>query len=294
MTEKFVLQVVGITEAKILSRPSTRIGDHTVSDVVIYRENRKVLAFTPSLSCDGMSDTGSDVFVAYCPPEEDDISHLSFTGEKITHTVFLSYFKETVNNVQIMAINDKLAMEIMESAIEKNLMAILPPVKQFKRNTLMHLEGKIDSVFSFVGICEDDSQFVMEIYNVPYAEYNHGEPDAFQNAITANRFDMTEMDYNTKSAYFPEKNNTNNAELVKKIKDLTTIASESAVRCILGYVVQRTDIDKLELSRYNDEYRLAVKKALEYGVRVMPIVISWTATGVAFFVTDELPVVNPK
>jgi DNA-binding sugar fermentation-stimulating protein len=294
MTEKFVLQVVGITEAKILSRPSTRIGDDTVSDVVIYRENRKVLAFTPSLSCDGMSDTGSDVFVAYCPPEEDDISHLSVTGEKITHTVFLSYFKETVNNVQIMAINDKLAMEIMESAIEKNLMAILPPVKQFKRNTLMQLEGKIDSVFSFVGICEDDSQFVMEIYNVPYAEYNHGEPDAFQNAIAANRFDMTEMDYNTKSAYFPEKNNTNNAELVKKIKDLTTIASESAVRCILGYVVQRTDIDKLELSRYNDEYRLAVKKALEYGVRVMPIVISWTPTGVAFFVTDELPVVNPK
>lgn len=293
MTDKFVLQVVGITEAKLISRPSIKINSELVSDVIILRENRRALAHTPSLSCEGMSDTGSDVFVAYCPPEEDDMSSIP-AGEKITHTVFLSYFKETVNNVQVMAINDKLAMELMESAIEKNLMSILPPVKQFKRNILMHLEDKIDSVFSFVGICEDDTPFVMEINNVPHAEYNHGQPNAFKNAITENRLDMTEMDYNTKSAYFPEKNNTNTAELVKKIKDLTTIASESAVLCIIGYVVQRTDIDKLELSLYNDEYRLAVKKALEVGVRVMPIVISWTSTGVAFFVTDELPVVNPK
>lgn len=293
MTDKFVLQVVGITEGKIISRPSMRLNSELVSDVVVIRENRRVLAHTPSLSCEGMSDTGSDVFVAYCPPEEEDMALIP-PGERITHTVFLSYFKETVNNVQVMAINDKLAMEIMESAIEKNLMTILPPVKQFKRNTLMYLEGKVNSVFSFVGICENDTHFIMEINNVPHAEYNHGQPDAFKNAITENRLDMTEMDYNTKSAYFPERNNTNTAELVRKIKDLTTIASESVVLCIIGYVVERTDINKLELSLYNDEYRLAVKKALEVGVRVMPIVISWTSTGVAFFVTDELPVVNPK
>ena len=293
MTDVFVLQIVGITEAKILSRPSVRLGLDAISDIVILRENKRALAHTPSLSCDGLSNTGSDVFVAYCPPEEDELA-LTTPTERFTHTVFLSYYKETNNNVQIMAINFKLAMELMESCIEKNLMAMLPPVKQFKRNTLMQLEGKIDSVFSFVGICEYDTQFVMEVNNVPHAEYNHGQPDAFQNAIVEGRYDMTEMDYNTKSAYFPEKNNTNNAELLKKIKDLTTISYESSVRCILAYVVQRTDINKLELSLYNDEYRLAVKNALEHGVHVMPIVISWTSNGVAFFVTDELPVVNPK
>ena len=293
MTDQFVLQVIGITEAKIINRPSARIHCDTISDVIILRENKIAYAHTPSLSCDGLSNPGSDVFVAYCPPDEDDLAVIPYR-DKITHTVFLSYFKETVNNVQIMAINHKLAMELMESCIEKNLMTILPAVKQFKRNTPMKLEGKIDSVFSFVGICEDDTPFVMEVCNVPNAEYNHGQADAFQNAITERRMEMTEEDYNTKSAYFPEKNNTNTAELVKKVTDLTTIASESHVRCIIGYVVQRTDINKLELSLYNDEYRLAVKKALEYGVRVMPIVISWTSNGVAFFVTDELPVVNPK
>jgi len=293
MTDKFILQVVGITEAKILSRPSSKSSCEAISDVVIIRENRKVLAHTPSLSCSGMSDTGMDVFVAYCPPEEED-EIVSPPGERVTHTVFLSYFKETVNNVQVMAINQKLSLELMESAIEKNLMTILPPVKQFKRNTYLRLEGKIESTFSFVGICEDNSQFVMEVSNVVQAEYNHGEADAFQNAITANRLEMTEMDYNTKSAYFPDRDNTDTAELVRKIKDLTTIAKESNVLCIIGYVVQRTDINKLELSLYNDEYRLAVKNALKYGVRVMPIVVSWTPTGVAFFVTDELPVVNPK
>ena len=292
MTDKFVLQIVGITEAKIINRPSIRIEHEALSDIVIFRENKIALAHTPSLGCDGLSECGSDVFVAYCPPEEDEM-HLTTPTDRFTHTVFLAYYKETVNNVQIMAINHKLAMELMESCIEKNLMAILPPVKQLKRNTHIKLEDKIDSTFSFVGICEDDTQFVMEVYNVPNAEYNHGQPDAFLHAIKAGRYDMTEMDYNTKSAYYPEKNNKNTAEMVKKIDELTTMASESAVLCILGYVVQRTDINKLELSLYNDDYRLAVKRALVHGVRVMPIVISWTSNGVAFFVTDELPVINP-
>jgi hypothetical protein len=293
MTDMFILQVVGITEAKILSRPCRRIDCDVISEVAVIRENRKVLAHTPSLSSEGMTDTGTDVFVAYCPPEEDD-DVPNIPGEKVTHTVFLSYYKETLNNVQIMAVNHKLAIELMESAIEKNLMAILPPIVQFKRNVHMCLEGKIDSVFSFGGICDDDSRFVMEVSNVTQAEYNHGEADTFKNAITAKRFDMTEMDYNTKSAYFPDRDNTDTAALVKKVKDLTTLASESTLRCIIGYVVERTDINKLELSMYNDEYRLAVKTALEHGVLLMPIVISWTPTGMAFFVTDELPIVKPK
>jgi len=292
MTDKFVLQVLGITEAKIIKRPSGRVNNEALSDIVIFRENKIALAHTPSLGCDGLSEPGSDVFVALCPPEEEEL-HLTTEGEKFTHTVFLAYYKETVNNVQIMAINYKLAMELMESCIEKNLMIILPPVKQFKRNVPIKMEGKIDSEYSFVGICENNTPFVMEMYNVAHAEYNHGQPDAFSHAIKAKRYDMTEMDYNTKSAYFPEKNNTNTAEMVKKINELATMASESSVLCILAYVVQRTDINKLEISLYNDEYRMAVKNALMRGVRIMPIVISWTSNGVAFFVTDELPIVNP-
>jgi hypothetical protein len=293
MTDKFVLHLEGLTEAKIISRPSIRIKENAISDIIIFRENKIAYAHTPSLSCDGLSNGGSDVFVVCCPLDDDDDKTLTPYHDKITHTVFLAYFKETSKNVQIMGINYNLSMEIMESCIEKNLMSILPPVKQFTRNTHMKLEDRIDSVFSFTGICEDGTHFVMEVCNVPHAEYNHGQPDAFKHAIIANRLDMTEEDYNTKSAYFPERDATNTAELVKKVQDLTTISNDSSILCIIGFVVQRTDINKLELSLYNDDYRLAVKKALEHGVRVMHIVINWTSCGDAYFVTDELPVVNP-
>ena len=81
--------------------------------------------------------------------------------------------------------------------------------------------------------------------------------------------------------------------MVKKINDLTTIKKESITRCILGYVIARTDIDRFELSAYNDEYRAAVRNAVENGVDIVPLVVSWTKEGVALFATDELTVVYP-
>jgi DNA-binding sugar fermentation-stimulating protein len=287
MAGKFVLQVVGITEATILHRPSLKCPDvNVLSDVLITKDNKEVLAHTPSMGCDGLAETDACVFVALCPPEEDELS-IATNGEQFTHTVFLSKFKESEENEQIIGINPNVAMEIMESAIEKNLMKILPPVKQFKRNVPMRLEGKVDSAFSFVGICNDNIPFIMEVNNVPFAEYNHGQPDACRYAPSP------DYDYNSKSAYFPEKN-TNTTDMIKRIQELTTIASESSVRCIIGYVVERTDIDKFEISLYDDDYRMAVKKAVECGVYIMPIVVGWTNRGNAIFVTDELPIVKPQ
>jgi hypothetical protein len=172
----------------------------------------------------------------------------------------------------------------MESAIEKHLMEILPPVKQFKRNIEIKLEGKVDSIFSFVGFCTDGVPFIMEVNNVPNAEYTHGNRKINDEEV---------FRFNSKTAYFPSKSCTNTAEMIKKIKDLTTIKTESITRCLLGYVVERTDIDRLEFSAYNKEYRAAVKHAVEHGVDIVPLVVSWTKEGVAFYVTDKLPVVYP-
>ena len=185
------------------------------------------------------------------------------------------------DNEQFIAINPKLAIEVMESAIEKHMMAKLPPVRQFKRNVEIKLEGKVDSTFSFVGFTTDNVPFIMEVHNVPNAEYTHGNRKK-----TDNRF-------NSKTAYFPAKNCTTTAEMIRKIGDLVTIKKESITRCLLGYVIQRTDIDRFEFSAYNKEYRIAVKNAVENGVNIVPLVLSWNKDGVAFYVTDKLPVVYP-
>ena len=318
-TGQFVLQIVGITEAKLLSRPSLKYPFvDGLSDIRILKDNREMVAHTPSHNCDGLAETGLDILVAPCPPDEyDDAILEAMNGETFTHTIFLTIFREINlhkndpklpkppkpvkykktndpmdysdsdlsddddDNEQFIAINPKIAIEVMESAIEKHLMELLPPVRQFKRNIEIKLEGKVDSTFSFVGFCTDNVPFIMEVNNVPFAEYTHGD-----RVKKDNRF-------NSKTAYFPGKNCTNTAEMIKKIKDLTTIKQESITRCILGYVVERTDIDRLEFSAYNKEYRAAVRYAVQNGVDVVPLVISWTKEGVAIYVTDKLPVVYP-
>jgi DNA-binding sugar fermentation-stimulating protein len=313
-TGQFVLQIVGITEAKLVSRPSIKYPKvEGLSDIIILKDRREMVAHTPSLDGDGLSESGMEILVAPCPPDEDDDAIMdAMKGDTFTHTIFLTIFREindrrthpipvkykktnvpTMNdsdsdddddNEQFIAINPKIAIEIMESAIEKHLMSPLPPVKKFKRNVEIKLEGKVDSTFSFVGFCNDDVPFIMEVNNVPYASYTHGDRV---------KDDNCKYRFNAKTAYFPANNCTNTAAMIKKINDLTTIKSESITRCLIGYVVERTDIDRLEFSATNPEYRAAVRNAVEHGVDIVPLVVSWTKEGVAFFVTDELPVVYP-
>jgi DNA-binding sugar fermentation-stimulating protein len=207
--------------------------------------------------------------------------------------VFLSVYNDEEGNPeteQIIAINPKIAIELMESAIEKKLIAALQNVKQFKRNVPMKIENKIDSCFTFVGMCDDEIPFIMEVHNVPFAEYNHGQA---QEAQAPQAEQAEKLDYDSKVAYFPEKNNTNTIELLKVVRDLITIKSESNIRCMLGFVIERTDIERFEISKYNSEYRAVVKEAIDHGIDIIPLVISWTKEGIAFFVTDELPVVYP-
>ena len=289
MAGKFVLQVVGITEATILHRPSLKCPDvNVLSDVLITKDNKEVLAHTPSMGCDGLAETDACVFVALCPPEEDELS-IATNGEQFTHTVFLSKFKESEENEQIIGINPNVAMEIMESAIEKNLMKILPPVKQFKRNVPMRLEGKVDSAFSFVGICNDNIPFIMEVKNVPLADYED---------ITAKeraKMDFSNRDFNSKVAYFPDGYRKKSSDPVspralKHIRELTLIKSETNTRCIMCYVIQRTDANRFQPSVIDPEYRNAFKEAINAGVEIITMVVKWTKQGEAYFVRDDLPI----
>lgn len=357
---QFVLQIVGITDGKVISRPSRkhpRLND--LADIKVIKDNANVLAYVPSFSCDGMADTGVEVLLAPCPPDEDDSDIVFSLGnnDPFTHSVFLTIFKEIKDQVpkpslfnkvapqpqpkaqdqplavskakggkkaqqalaaqaalaaqeaqqaqaaaandfdeededneQFIAINPKIAIELMESIIEKKLMRKLPPVKQFKRKVPIFLEDKVDSTFSFVGICEDSIPFIVEVQNVPFAEYNHGTRTYEKGA----GYPAVKNKFNTKTAYFPEKNCPDTQDMIQVIKDLSMVKKESVTRCILAYIVQRTDVDRFQFSLYDDEYRKAVREAIEVGVIIVPLVISWTREGIALFVTDDLQVVYPE
>ena len=99
-TGQFVLQIVGITEAKLVSRPSKKYPDVAgLSDIKIIKDSREMVAHTPSLDCDGLAESGLEIFVAPCPPDEDDDEILAaMNGDTFTHTIFLSSFREINEN----------------------------------------------------------------------------------------------------------------------------------------------------------------------------------------------------
>jgi len=318
---QFLLQVVGITKGRVLCRPSVKLRKENIADVLIMKDSTYILTHTPSYECTGLANTGCDVYVAHCPPEEEaEYELVTEFGERFTHTMFLAEFRENPENEQIICINPKVAIELMESVLEKNLISCLLNIRDMKRNVPMFLEGKVNSTFNLVGFCEDNVPFIMEVANVPFAEYrpeeqaidkaNYEKAKAEKEAAQAARAaagiveeekkkkegeEEEDDEYvyypYLKASYFPEANSKAvNAATIKRINDLAMIAKESVVRCVLGYIIERTDINKFEISNHNPEYRQAVINAVSCGVHILPVVVSWTPEGVCFFVTEQIQI----
>jgi DNA-binding sugar fermentation-stimulating protein len=56
------------------------------------------------------------------------------------------------------------------------------------------------------------------------------------------------------------------------------------------YVIQRTDVNRFQPSIIDPEYRNAFKKAVESGVEIITMVVSWNRNGDATFIRDDLPI----
>jgi DNA-binding sugar fermentation-stimulating protein len=207
---------------------------------------------------------------------------------KCEYRVYLSIFKERGNEM-IIGIHPKLAEDLTENALKNNMLSRLLNVQRYKRETTIYVEGKVDSRFDFSGVDKNGTPFLMEVKNVPLADYED---------ITAK--DRKQKCYvdrcqNSKVAYFPDgyrKKSTSpiSPRALKHIRELTLIKKESITRCIMCYVIQRTDVDKFQPSIIDPEYRAAVKEAIDIGVEIITMVVGWTKDGEAYFVRDDLPI----
>lgn len=64
----------------------------------------------------------------------------------------------------------------------------------------------------------------------------------------------------------------------------------SKTRCLLGFVIQRTDVEYFQTSIIDPIYKEAVKKSHNLGVEIFAMVVNWDDNGCAHFVCDDLPV----
>ena len=271
-----ILKIENLVEGEIIKRPSKQIKSPYVADANI--NNQEFLAHTASLGCCGLCETGSTILFAPMKNKDD--------PTKCMYSAHLAIINEK-NNEIIIGIHPKLAEELVEKCLTNNYLSILKNVKAYRRETVIFVENKVDSRFDFSGVDENGVPFIMEVKNVPLADYE----DICAKDRKGKCYD--DMPYNSKVAYFPDGYRKKTGDPVspralKHIKELTLIKKESITRCIMCYVIQRTDVDRFQPSIIDTQYREAVKQAVDAGVEIITLVVQWTKQGEAYFVKDDL------
>jgi len=281
----FLLKIDDLIEGTVIKRPSKFIKTPYVADINICETSKQILGHTASLGCCGLADVGAHVLIAPIPKPKKTNKNNS---DKLhcEYRVYLSVIREN-NREMIVGIYPKLAEDLTETALKKNLLSKLCNVRKYKRETKIYSPGLVDSRFDFAGIDENDVEFIMEVKNVPLADYEDVTAKERKNMCFDGR------DINSKVAYFPDgyrkkSTDTVSPRALKHINELALIKRMSDVRCIMCYVIQRTDVDRFQPSVIDPEYREAFKEAVRCGVEIITMVVQWTREGEAYFIKDDL------
>jgi DNA-binding sugar fermentation-stimulating protein len=295
MSQILLYKLENLIEGTVVKRPSIYIKSPYVADVLITSKE-EVLAHTASLGCCGLADVEATILMTISNTNtKKKTKQTNKANKNCTHTVYLSVILEKEKEKekgqeQIIGIHPKLAENLVESALNKNCLTKLKNIKRYRRETTIHVEHKINSRFDFTGIDENGIPFIMEVKNVPLADY-----EDLPKAKKTEKRDYSKYEFNSKVAYFPDGYRKQSSDPVspralKHIKELTLIKLESNIRCIMCYVIQRTDVNRFQPSIIDPQYREAVKQALESGVEIITLVVSWNREGEAYFIRDDLPI----
>ena len=288
MENQLLIKLDNLLEGVVIKRPSKFIKSPYVADVVPVGLDNEVLAHTASLGCCGLADNDANILMSLVPTPKNKNKNKNVDKLKCEYRVYLSVLRE--KNVEIIiGIHPKLAEQLVETALQSNYLSKLQNIQSYKRETSIFVEGKVDSRFDFSGIDENGVPFIMEVKNVPLADYE----DITAKDRKGKCYDDRSVD--SKVAYFPDgyrKKSTDpvSPRALKHIRELTLIKKESVTRCIMCYVIQRTDVNCFQPSIIDPEYREAFKQAINGGVEIITMVVQWTKDGQSYFVRDDLPI----
>jgi len=278
-----LLKIDNLIEGEVIKRPSKFIKTPYVADIEICDNSEIILGHTASLGCCGLADVGAHILMAPVPKTKNNTNSDKLHCE---YRVYLSIIRER-NSEMIVGIFPKLAEDLTESALKNNLLSKLLNIKSYKKETKIYVPGLVDSRFDFSGIDENGVPFIMEVKNVPLADYED------VTAKDRKKMCFDDRDINSKVAYFPDGYRKKSADPIspralKHINELALIKRMSKTRCIMCYVIQRTDVDRFQPSIIDTEYRKAFKEAVNSGVEIITMVVHWTRNGEANFITDNL------
>ena len=285
MSQTLLYKLDNLIEGIVIKRPSKYIKSPYVADINCSDSDVEVLAHTASLGCCGLADVNAKVLMTLSSSKTKSRKLVKNEANlKCTHTVYLSIVQE-----QIIGIHPKLAETLVENAIKNNLLIRLQNISSYRREVVIRVKNKVDSRFDFAGVDQYGVPFIMEVKNVPLADYED---------VTAKerlKMNFTGRAFDSKVAYFPDgyrkkATDTVSPRALKHIRELTIIKEGSNIRCIMCYVIQRTDVNRFQPSVIDPEYRDAFYKAVAVGVEIITMVVSWNSLGEAHFIRDDLPI----
>ena len=257
----------------IEKRPSATCKTPYVADITV--ENQSYYAHTPALGCCGLSDKGSSVIV----------SPVDSKKNKCAYAVYLSLLQEK-DHTFVIGIHPKMAETLVDQMLTHNLLRFLENNREKKREFKF-----LNSRFDFTGVDQDGRPYILEVKNVPLADY----VDVPKKIRKQYKNIENTKAVNEKIAYFPDGYRKNSTQVVseralKHIHELTEIVKTTNYRAILCFVIQRTDVSHFQPSNIDLIYKKAVQEAHESGVEIRAVQVEWTMDGKCRFVRDDLPV----
>ena len=278
-----------LIKVKIISRPSKICKTPYVADIQLP-DDTIVQAHTASLGCCGLCE--KDCYV-YASPI---LSNCSQSKSKVcTYKVYLAqiYEEKIINeqkyiNHQLIGIDPKLAETLVEKALTSNCFPSLLNIKKHRREVKLG-----NSRFDFAGIDVNNKYFVLEVKNVPLADFADVNCIEKKKLLKANAF--KDLKFNEKISYFPDgyrktKGDVVSERALKHINELTEITLSKIIRPIICFVIQRTDSGSFQASNIDPTYKAAFNEAVNKGVEVILLMVQWNANGEANFVTCDIPV----
>lgn len=275
-----LLQLGEVFRGEVIKRPSKQCKTPYVADVQL-ENGEEILGHSLSLGCCGLADKGSTVLMT--------IPQSSNSNKKTvcSHRIDLSLFRDLDRNEEIViGINPKIGENIAEEALKNNCMRNLENIRSYTREVKI-----MNSRFDFAGIDENGKPFVLEIKNVPLADY----VDVPKKERSKYVDEIKNKNFNEKIAYFPDGYRKNSTDVVspralKHIQELEDIAKQGTVRTILCFIIQRSDVKQFQTSNVDLTYKDAVYQAYHNGVEINTIQVAWNKQGQCHFIRNDLPI----
>lgn len=257
---------------EVMKRPSREIKSPYVADILCMGE--ETLGHTPALGCCGLVEAGKEVYMTKTP------------GRKCDYRIQISSIVTKGVTVTI-GVAPKLAEKIARRALEFNLIRHI----SIDVGTIQAEKKYLNSRFDFCGKTTDGVDFILEVKNVPLADYED-VPQKVRKTL-----DTRDYEWNDKVAYFPDgyrkkKNAPVSERAIKHVNELAKLKQEygDSIRCILLFVIQRKDVSRFQPSIIDPQYRVAVQDAWRNGVEIRTLQVEWDVEcGKCYYIRNTLP-----